>query len=148
MYLAVYLSLIIFCSFPGWAHDIEHTIQETKAIAITVYYDGGEPMSYAEVTLYSPLDETVDFQNGRTDSNGCFTFIPDRPGDWKIVVNDGMGHGLVTTIPVQEGMKVDIIQSGNPRLLKLVTGLSAFLGMSGLLFYWRARRATAGSNGR
>ena len=64
-------------------------------------YDDGEPMSYAEVEVYGPVEKIV-FQSGRTDQNGRFLFLPDKVGEWKIIVNDGMGHQLVLKTNVDD----------------------------------------------
>jgi len=122
------------------AHGVEYEIKENKAAIIKVGYDDGEPMSYAEVKIFSPYDAEIEYQNGRTDSNGCFAFIPDNPGEWKIVVNDGMGHGVVAKVPITEGIKVDIIHHGFSRWQKLITGISIIFGLTGLIFYFRIRK--------
>ena len=122
------------------AHGVEYEIQENKAAIIKVGYDDGEPMSYAEVKIFSPNNAKIEYQNGRTDRNGCFSFLPDVPGEWKIVVNDGMGHGVVTKIPIKEGMKIDIIHHGFPRWQKLITGMSIIFGLTGIIFYFKSKQ--------
>ena len=122
------------------AHGVEYEIQENMAPIIKVGYDDGEPMSYAEVKIFSPNNTETEYQNGRTDRNGCFAFIPDEPGEWKIVVNDGMGHGVSTEIHIIEGIKVDIIRHGFSRWQKLITGISIIFGLTGLIFYIRVRK--------
>ena len=122
------------------AHDVVHEISKTGAVVVTVGYDTGEAMRYAAVTIFSPRDDTVEFQNGRTDANGSFAFVPDMPGEWKIIVNDGIGHGLVTTFLVDASMNVEIKQGKFARLKKLMAGIGMLLGVTGLISYLRARK--------
>ena len=139
IFLAFYI-ITLFSINSVLAHGVEYEIKENKASIIKVGYDDGEPMSYAEVKIFSPYNAEIEYQNGRTDSNGCFAFIPDEPGEWKIVVNDGMGHGVATKVPITEGIKVDITHHGFPRWHKLTTGISIIFGLTGLIFYIRIRK--------
>ncbi|HAX61026.1 MAG TPA: hypothetical protein DCX95_00475 [Elusimicrobia bacterium] len=118
-----------------WCHGVEYEIVEGKSILIKVGYDDGEPMSYAEVKIFSPKNSKVEYQNGYTDKNGCFAFLPDSIGKWKIFVNDAMGHGVVTKIEVKEEMRIESKSKKWPRLQKLITGVSIIFGLTGLLFY-------------
>jgi nickel transport protein len=73
-------------------------------IVVLAQYDTGEPMSYAKVEIYAP-DSQAKFQTGRTDRNGKFSFIPDVPGEWKVIVDDEMDHRLIVVIPVNESLE-------------------------------------------
>lgn len=123
-----------------WAHGTHY-----EAIAggsgVRVFYDDGKPMSYSEVKIYSPEDRKTEFQKGYTDKNGRFIFSPDVKGKWTVVVSDGMGHGIVTDVFIEEDMK---IKKKDPATLsrwqKIVMGLSLILGITGLLFYFLTKR--------
>jgi len=133
-----------------WAHGVDYEVKEGKAVVLKVGYDDGEPMSYAEVKIFSPENKDIEHQNGRTDKNGCFAFLPDQPGEWKVIVNDGMGHGVVTEIKVsaeggsasggKETMKIETAAKGWPRWQKLITGIGIIWGLAGLILYFRVRR--------
>jgi nickel transport protein len=134
-----------------WAHGVVYEISKENAVIVKIGYDDGEPMSYAEVKIFSPLErepalsevEGIEYQNGRTDRNGCFAFFPDQAGEWRVVVNDGMGHGLVTEVPVKEGMNLNTIHHGFPRGQKLITGIGIIWGLTGLVLYLKLRKRTA-----
>ncbi len=83
----------------GRTHGVRGRIGSETSILVEVEYDDGEPVSYAAVEVLN-LKEKIPFQTGRTDRNGRFLFLPDKPGEWKVVVNDEMGHrvALKTTI--------------------------------------------------
>ncbi|MFO7860798.1 MAG: hypothetical protein R6U41_06210 [Desulfosalsimonas sp.] len=78
---------------PASAHGTDHrTVDTGPAVAVEFTYVDGSPMNYAEVLVYSPGDDKIEHQNGRTDANGRFVFYPDEGGEWKIEANDGTGH--------------------------------------------------------
>jgi len=131
--------IFFFISNNIWCHGVEYEISEGKSILIRVGYDDGEPMSYAEVRIFSPSDPKVEHQNGFTDKNGCFAFLPDNIGKWKISVNDATGHGVVTKIEVKEEMRIEAKSKKWPRLQKLITGVSIIFGLTGLLFYVKVK---------
>ena len=108
-----------------------------------VRYDDGMPMSHAEVKIFSPGDGKIEYQSGCADKNGCFVFFPDEAGEWTMMVNDGMGHGVVTKVDVKEAMKVESTAKGWPRWQKLTTGISIIWGLTALIFYLKVRKKIA-----
>lgn len=117
-----------------WAHGISHTLFK-GGVGIQVSYDDGSPLSYAEVTIYSPSEKQVEFQTGMTDKNGRFVFSPDESGDWLIKIDDGMGHGLVKKISVESGqLAVPPATRGLSRGEKILIGVSLIAGLTGLLY--------------
>jgi hypothetical protein len=43
------------------------------------------------------------YLTGTTDPAGLFTFLPGKPGEWRVVVDDGMGHRREARIDVAAG---------------------------------------------
>jgi nickel transport protein len=95
------------------------------------------------------VNEELPFQTGRTDRNGLFLFLPDQPGDWKVVARDEMGHRLAVKPIIDEDMnpnktggQTDGAVDGGflPRYEKAFMGLSLIFGISGVFFWWRGRR--------
>jgi nickel transport protein len=95
------------------------------------------------------VNEELPFQTGRADRNGLFLFLPDQPGDWKVIARDGMGHRLAVKPIIDEGMnpnktggQTDGAVDGGflPRYEKAFMGLSLIFGISGVFFWWRCRR--------
>lgn len=135
------ISLLSFMIGTIWAHGVVYEVKEDKTVMIKVNYDDDEPMGYAEVEIFSPSDGKIEYQNGRTDKNGCFAFLPNEIGEWKIKVNDGMGHGVTAKIKVEEGMHIESVRySGLARWQKLIMGLSIIFGVTGFVFYFRVRK--------
>jgi nickel transport protein len=128
-----------------YAHGVTSKI-DTGGIVVSAMYDTGEAMDYARVTVLAP-DSNVKFQSGRTDRNGRFCFFPDVSGNWKVVVDDEMGHRLEVTVPLDEAMALQAnpenVNSGRgflTRYQKAVMGVSIIFGISGILFWWKGRK--------
>lgn len=70
-------------------------------IEICATYDVGEPMSEAQVAIFSPNDLANPWKTGQTDKAGCFTFAPDLsiPGTWDVQVRLA-GHGDMMHIEI------------------------------------------------
>jgi nickel transport protein len=85
---------------PVWAHEVHHTIERGKAVAVKAYYADGEPLAYAEYQVFSPGDPKLPQQKGRTDRAGYAAFVPDAPGTWRVKIADATGHGVEVVVPV------------------------------------------------
>jgi len=127
------------------AHGVTSKI-DTGGIVVSAMYDTGEAMDYARVTILAP-GANLKFQSGRTDRNGRFCFFPDVSGDWKIVVDDEMGHRLKVNVTVDEAMVLRANpENGNARPVfltrceKAVMGVSIIFGISGILFWWKGKK--------
>lgn len=128
------------------AHDLTTSVEiSPRSVIVRTSYSGEESAAYAQVLVYGPGDRTREFQNGGTDANGVFSFVPDRDGEWLLVVDDGMGH--------RAEVKVQINRSGGASAAtpttnlstgqKLLAGVSFILGFTGLLAWLRVRRLSA-----
>jgi len=72
---------------------------EGRVVVATCSYDGGTPVAGATVTWFAPgLD--APYQTGATDPAGLSAFVPGGPGEWRAVVDDGMGHRREARIQV------------------------------------------------
>ena len=105
---------------------------------MTAQYDSGEPMSYAQVKIWPPEGKLL-FQSGRTDRNGRFSFFPDVAGNWKVVVDDEMGHRLDMAVPVNEDLVLEKHQDwagtgkmGFSRYEKALMGICIIFGVFGI----------------
>ena len=114
---------ILLLSSPVISHQVVYEAKGSDAITVKIGYDDGTCMSYAEVKIYSPHDEKIEYQNGRTDKNGCFAFSPDDTGEWTVQVNDGAGHGAEIKIPVQKNMAVDFVHHGYSPRQRILMGI-------------------------
>ncbi len=65
--------------------------REGRVVVATCSYEGGGPVSGGAVTVYRPGGADV-YTTGTTDPGGIFAFLPGESGEWRLVVDDGMGH--------------------------------------------------------
>lgn len=110
-----------------FAHGITRAVEEGRGIVVTALYDDGEPISYALIKVYGPEDRKVEYQNGRTDAQGRFVFVPSAPGDWLVRLDDGTGHGF------DEHVRVDADLRGtasSPVLVKFMQKVIVLLLLS------------------
>ncbi len=131
-----FLWILIFVS-----HGVKHEFFE-NARGIRVYYEEGEPFSFAYYKIYSP-DGKI-FAEGKTDKMGRILFMPDRKGKWKIEVDDGLGHGFIKVFNIEKQKEHIVSQKENfPFYLKLIVGVSLIIGFTGIFFYIMARKKYA-----
>ena len=127
------------------AHGVQGTV-ENGGIVVTAQYDTAEAMSYAKVKISAPRAKLT-FQSGRTDRNGRFCFFPDMAGEWKVEVDDEIGHRLDVDITVDETMRlksdpaVGRSKSAFNKYEKALMGISVIFGLSGFLFWWKSLRS-------
>ncbi|BBO91794.1 hypothetical protein [Desulfosarcina ovata] len=109
-------------------------VKDPRPLAVRFYYTGGDPMGFAQVRVYSPESDAIEYQNGRTDGQGIFAFCPKRPGEWTLMVADGMGHKVRAVVQVGEGLnpaQATSRQGGGtkPGWLEIVAGLSLLMNI-------------------
>jgi nickel transport protein len=107
----------------SFAHSIQYEIKNEKAVVIKIYFPDGTPFSYEEFKIYSPNNNKIPYQIGRTDKYGRIIFIPDRPGDWIIKSFSEDGHGILKKIHISNLNKVSEEKSSLDYFLKVVIGL-------------------------
>lgn len=106
----VLLMLVLLATAaPARAHEVLHTVERGKAVAIKAYFADGEALAYTEYQVFAPFDAKIPYQKGRTDRVGYLAFVPDPPGKWRVLVTDASGHGL--DVVVDAGPSP---QTGNP----------------------------------
>lgn len=144
--LAVAWLMLLALPLNALAHGTDYRIVDNDAVvAAEFFYSDKTPMQYAEILVFSPKSDTIEHQNGRTDQNGGFAFFANTPGDWRIEVNDGMGHAVhatVTVPPAGKGDTSDGLAGKPPRasaaardglLGNATTGVRVAFGLSLLL---------------
>ena len=90
---AAVLAALLFLPAVVPAHGTRGITEDYSGVVCAkASYDDKSPISYARAEIFSPADEKLPFQTGRTDRNGFFCFQPDTPGDWKVTIKDEMGH--------------------------------------------------------
>ena len=132
------------------AHEVLHTIERGKAIAVRAFFADGEGLAYTEYQVFSPTDPRIPYQKGRTDRSGTLAFVPDVTGAWRVQVTDTTGHGLDLVVDVAPVDALSTIsKTEGPDLASwafvirpvLGVGIIAALFASLVLLYRRKRSA-------
>jgi hypothetical protein len=85
------------------AHGIDVWVERAGDVWVaTARYDGGVPVAGADVVIHGPGAGSA-YQVGRTDPAGRFAFVPAAPGEWRVRVDDGMGHRRTARAMVDVG---------------------------------------------
>jgi nickel transport protein len=90
----VALALALAAPIAASAHEVLHSVERGRAVAVHAWHPDGEDLAYCAFEVFSPADPEVPHQKGRTDRRGWLAFVPDAPGKWRVKVVDGTGHGL------------------------------------------------------
>lgn len=135
MRTALTLMLVLCASTYALAHGTGYRHSELKAVALEFFYSDGEKMSYREARVFSPRDEKFAAQTGRTDEAGRFAFVPDCPGEWRVIVRDEEGHQCVATVAVNEDSSAESpsqssIPQGTELALRAVLGVSLIFNIA------------------
>jgi nickel transport protein len=97
---AAALAALLCCPAAASAHEVLHSVERGRAIAVKAYYADGEALAYTPYEVYSPADPRIPTQKGRTDRRGYLAFVPDTHGAWRVKVVDDTGHGLDLVVDV------------------------------------------------
>jgi len=125
------------------AHGAQINYKQTQGIEITAIYEQGQPMTNAQVVIYSPEDPATPWLTGTTNEQGRFSFIPDsnQQGNWDVKVRES-GHGALISIPIGNESNINTAptppQSGytsQQKMLMTASGIWGFVGTA--LFFSR-----------
>ena len=134
--------LMICLAAPGaMAHGVHaHAIE--GGYGLRAVFSNGEPMAFAEVTVYAPETGDEIWQRGTTDRQGNFLFMPDRPGTWRMIINDGLGHAVQSEITVDEDgvAHVEHVHGSHAGIWQALAGLGLLFGLFGIWSLARSRR--------
>ena len=134
---------------PNSLTDSEES-QADQSLSLQTTFSNGEPLKGATVLVYSPDQPDRVWKKGVTDSEGRYTFVPDRSisGEWKVDIQRE-GHADILKVPVTgEGIEVDMMAqvenqdvhfAGSP----LVAGGSVAIATACLGFGYFARKRAA-----
>lgn len=140
------LTLLLVSGLSAHELIVEAEYQGRVALVDVRYYDKA-PAKDSDVTVWAPDGGDDSFVAGRTDRNGAFAFVPDQPGTWRIVADDGRGHREALDLTVT-GLGASP-ESGPPvrrgPFERALTGVSVIFGLTGL-WMWRRSRGLGDRN--
>lgn len=124
-------------------------VNVVEAVGIHAFYDTGEPMAEAQVSVFAPDDPTTPWRVGQTDATGRYVFAPDdRAGRWAIQVRQA-GHGAIGYVEMTPDTEAAVLVAGAAtggttplqRILMVACVLWGSIGTA--LYFQRSRRAGA-----
>ena len=125
----------------AYAHGVGYRQSEFRAVSLEFFYSTGEKMSYREAKVYSPSDDKFAVQTGRTDEQGRFAFIPDVPGEWRVIVCDEEGHQCNATVSISETLRAEVHEDSSENLLvRAILGVSIIFNIA-MFIRWRSGHA-------
>jgi len=137
--------LLFLLAAPVLAHELDTTVTFTPpAIVVRAAYGGTEPVPYAKVQVFSQASAT-EFVAGVTDPHGYFSFVPNGPGTWKLVIDDEEGHRREVPIEVPNPFTAAPVNSaaGMSRIERAAFGIAFIVGATGFLYGFKARARNA-----
>lgn len=137
--------ILLLASGLAWAHRMNHEVSTAQAQVLTVSHAFGQQPIFEPYQVFAP-ETDVPFQTGRTDMQGRVSFLPDRPGRWRVVVTTEDGHGVEVRIAVDEALQIAEVEGpGAGGLAMTLAGVGYLLGLGGLLVLWRQRKSQSAS---
>jgi len=129
------------------AHGVDYRIERGQAVMVHFSSQHDGPMAGAGYRVFSPDGKRV-FARGHTDALGRAVFVPDRAGDWRMLMATEDGHGAEVGIVVDgdepgpggRTPSAAIGDAGPGRLSTTAAGIGYLFGLCGLLALWRLRR--------
>lgn len=161
--------IILFCLNPEVvAHAINfETGIHPPVVTVKAFFTRTSPLAGANVIIYAPGQERP-YQNGRTDSEGYFAFVPGATGNWTITVDDERGHRGRVIVSIEQGFfdeggtvhsrEQEIEESapaevgpstGNaPMVYRSITGLAVIFGITGIFYGYKSRQELKRKSGK
>lgn len=140
----------------AFAHDLQtKTFQVDGLVVLEVSFEGTEKASFVSIEVIGPTDGSPKgdaFQTGRTDAEGRFVFMPNRDGEWLIMIDDEMGHKAAEVVKINSSASGTssapdatgaAAPTGRSTTDRIIIGLSVIFGLTGLLAAYTSRRKTA-----
>jgi nickel transport protein len=137
-------ALVLLLAVDASAHDLALRVEQSEpTVIVYAAYGGSEPVTDADVSIFSPANPDSPFQTGLTDIRGIFAFVPSDAGEWRVVLDDGYGHRAERMIAVDWQAATDRPATGERSTFdKAVLGLSLIFGWTGVLLWVQSRRRT------
>ena len=144
--ISIMLGLVLGQVQPASAHGVDMSYESKSVIDVAAQYDNGEPMSEAQVSIFSPDNPAEPWETGVMDQKGHYMFTPDpgKPGTWDVQVRKA-GHGAMIHIAVggeenADASAPDTASTGFGMEQKAVMAACVIWGLVGTGLYFRRRK--------
>lgn len=114
---------------------------QDDSVHISASFDDGQPLSRAQVTVFSGAAPSVPYIVGMTDENGEFSFLPDKQEslNWDVQVRSA-GHGDMVHLSLSEEPAADKEQGTFTTLQIVLMSVCVVWGFAGTAFFFASRR--------
>lgn len=126
-------TLLLFCTSLLFSHNLQHTISKEQSVVVTFSFAQEDDFSFQSYEIYAPESE-IPFAVGRTDALSRISFLPDRPGLWKIKAFSQDGHGKIVEVAVNKAMQTQIKIDKSTLFQKALIGIVVLFTVFGLLY--------------
>lgn len=147
VFYVLVLVTLLFSSATAIAHGVDYRVERGEAVLVhfSSHHDG--PMAGAGFRVFTPDGQRV-FASGYTDALGRAVFVPDQPGDWRLLMATEDGHGAEVEIAVagddialaRPDAADTVATASSSRFSATAAGVGYLFGLGGLLVLWRLRR--------
>ncbi|MDR3356164.1 MAG: DUF4198 domain-containing protein [Spirochaetaceae bacterium] len=141
---ALALGLVFPAGVFGHGVEIYDVSDEDRPVRVVCFkYSTGEPVSFARIKVFPPstIERNVESLVSITDRNGVYCFIPDEDGDWRVDMEDGMGHkgSITVNAALAQGEAAGPESAGKsdgraPALFNIALGLSLLVNIFGIWY--------------
>ncbi len=135
-------AVLLMLAAPVFGHGARVTWEILgDSIHILASFDNGQPLSLAQVTVFSGAAPSVPYLVGMTDGNGEFSFLPDKEESlsWDIQVREA-GHGDIVSATLSEDSAVDNEQGRFTTLQIVLMSTCVVWGFVGTAFFFASKR--------
>ena len=140
----LHFKTVIFCfATSAFAHELSVTTRVAgPSVILCATYAGSDPVPFAKVQVYAPTAlPAKEFQAANTDRRGCFSFVPDGVGLWRVIVDDELGHRREVSVDITALASQPVESQGNPsRIERALLGISLLIGLTGFWYGYQANR--------
>ncbi|HOP61988.1 MAG TPA: carboxypeptidase regulatory-like domain-containing protein [Spirochaetota bacterium] len=135
------LILFLGLAVAAYSHGTKYELVKSGRIGLKAMFDTGEPMSNADVLVFSPNATSPSIKE-KADSNGIFYFTPDKAGTWVLQVRDKTGHGMRINLKIDESLSIqaDSSAGGLNTVQKVVMALCVVWGAVGTALYFKGKK--------
>ncbi len=138
------LSILFFIAENSFSHGINYEIID-NTVNVKTFFEDDTPFYPATVKVYSPENYDKVYLEGQNNENGVFSFQPNKPGEWIIMVRDKSGHGVRVNVKVKENLTVDSGENFGSLSMtqKLIMAGCVLWGLFGTALFFRRKTKNA-----
>ena len=139
-----FIAVILLFALPvAYGHGAQITwVMQGDSIHIWASFDDGQPMSSAQVTVFSGAAPSVAFLTGLTDSEGAFSFLPDaeQSTDWDVQVRKA-GHGDIIHFSLSDHSVTESCEQGFSVMQIVLMSACVIWGFIGTALFFASKKA-------